>query len=159
VGSPEIPCEPTTMTAAPRSRAVSISVSRHVDFVRHGLRLRNQPDGAGKFSPVGGDGGGAFTLEAINRFDGSWILGQRAHPHGVGWAYRCCRQPSLPDRRQHSRTPGEELSSVADGGPGNLRAVVSDQDRCRLAAMPDEPKRSRAAEASSPRSSTASQAS
>jgi hypothetical protein len=58
-----------------------------VNFVRHGLRLGDQPDRAGKHSPIGGDGRGALTLEAIDRFDGCRIRRQRArraHPHRVG---------------------------------------------------------------------------
>jgi hypothetical protein len=41
----------------------------HVDLVRHGLRLRNQPERAGELSSVAGHSRGVLTLDAIERLD------------------------------------------------------------------------------------------
>ena len=104
---------------------------RHVDLVGHDLRLRNQPERASELSSVAGHSRGVLTLGAIDRLDGRQIRGQVTHTDGVRQAHRYRRKPWLPDRHEHSRTPGEELGGVPNGGPGNLRTVVADQDRCR----------------------------
>ena len=90
------------------------------------------PSGASELGSLAGHGRGVLTLGAIDGFDRLRIRGRRDHPQVSGMAHRHRRQPRLPDRRQHSRAPGEELGGVPNGGPGYLRAVVGDQDRCRL---------------------------
>ena len=50
---------------------------RHVELVGHGMRLRGKPDRAGELSSVVSHGRGVLTLDAIDRFDGFRIRGQR----------------------------------------------------------------------------------
>ena len=103
---------------------------RHVHSVGHGVRLCLQVQRACQLGALISDLQGVLALGALDSLDRLWLYGKGLSEcviHGRG------HEAGLPYRRHHSRAGGEELSGVANGGPGKLRAVVSDHDGRPLA--------------------------
>ena len=82
-------------------------------------------------APVAGHSRGVLTLAAIDRLDGRLIQGQVPPRCVSGSPTGTAASPGSQTVASTAGRPAKSLGGVPNGGPGNLRTVVADQDRCR----------------------------
>src|SRR5829696_4035175 len=111
---------------------------RYVHLVGHGL-LRRKPDRAGQLCPLGGDGRGVLTLDAIDRFNRRRIRGSVPTPMVSGRAMVTAASPGSQTVASTAGRPAKSSAACRTAARETSEPSKAIRTGAASRAMPNEP--------------------